>query len=51
MRTRLTNELYTLTGDFQRFAPETQVVVEGSLAEVSTCMQGTVLEVQRITRR
>jgi hypothetical protein len=43
--------LYTLTGDLQGFRPGNRVRVVGTLAEVSFCMQGTTLAVQRIERR
>jgi hypothetical protein len=45
------NALYTLAvGDLQ-YDPGTRVRVEGTIAEVSTCMQGTTIQVRSIERR
>ena len=41
-------ELYTLAGDFGDFRPGDRVRVEGRIAQASTCMQGTTINVQRI---
>ena len=41
-------KLYTLAGEFRGFRPGDRVRVEGRVAEVSTCMQGTTIEVSRI---
>ena len=43
-------ELYTLTGVTQGLEPGDDVVVEGTLAESSVCMQGTTVQVTRIER-
>jgi hypothetical protein len=40
--------LYTLAGDFRGFRPGDRVRVEGRIAEVSICMQGTTIDVRRI---
>ena len=40
--------LYTLSGDTQGFGPGDQVIIEGTIAEMSTCMQGTTLGLVRI---
>ncbi len=40
--------LYTLTGDVGDFDPGDSVIVEGTVAELSPCMQGTTIEVTRI---
>ena len=42
--------LYTLTGEVGTPAPGTRVVVEGRVAEMSTCQQGLTLEVREIRR-
>jgi LysM repeat protein len=41
-------ELYTLAGEFGDFRPGDRVRVEGRIAQASTCMQGTTIDVQRI---
>lgn len=51
MRTLLTNELYTLAGDTDGFAAGERVVVEGEIAEVSICQQGTTIAVEEIRAR
>lgn len=43
-------KLYTLTGDLKGFRTGDRVKVTGSIAEVSTCMQGTTLVVEKIER-
>ncbi len=43
--------LYTLAGDLAGFEAGERVRVEGAIAELSFCMQGTTLGVQRIERR
>jgi hypothetical protein len=43
--------LYTLAGDLKGFKPGDRVVVEGTVAEASFCMQGTTLEVKSIQRQ
>lgn len=40
--------LYTLAGDTGRFGPGDRVQVQGERAEVSSCMQGTTISVNRI---
>jgi LysM repeat protein len=40
--------LYTLAGDIRGFEPGDRVRVQGQRAQVSVCMQGTTLEVERI---
>lgn len=40
--------LYTLTGDLGGFGPGDRVEVEGTVAEMSICMQGTTLAVEVI---
>ncbi len=42
--------LYTLAGDTGRFRPGDRVQVQGKRAEMSICMQGTTIEVSRISR-
>lgn len=42
------DELYTLVGTFDAPAPGTRVVVEGTLAEVSTCQQGLTIAVREL---
>ncbi len=42
-------ELYTLAGDFAGPNPGDRVCVEGTVAEFSTCQQGTTIDVERIT--
>ena len=44
------DELYTLTGDLEGFAPGDRVRVEGRISRFSICMQGTTLTVERIER-
>lgn len=41
-------ELYSLTGDLGDLGPGDRVRVEGTVAEVSICMQGTTLQVQAL---
>jgi LysM repeat protein len=41
-------KLYTLAGEFRGFRPGDRVRVEGRIAEVSICMQGTTIDVRRI---
>jgi hypothetical protein len=41
---------YSLTGELGSFRPGDRVVVRGRVAEVSTCMQGRTLAVQRISK-
>src|SRR5262245_66287444 len=43
-------KLYTLTGDLKGFRPGDRVKVTGRIAEMSTCMQGTTLGVEKIER-
>ena len=43
--------IYTLLGDLKGFRPGDRVSVEGTRVEYSYCMQGTTLQVTRITRR
>jgi hypothetical protein len=43
--------LYTLLGDLGGFKPGDRVLVEGTPVAISFCMQGTTLQVTRITRR
>ena len=40
--------LYTLAGGTGRFQPGDHVRVRGTLAQVSTCQQGTTIRVQSI---
>ena len=40
--------LYTLTGDLAEFKAGDEVIVEGTLPEMSICMQGTTIQVARI---
>ncbi len=40
--------LYTLTGDLAEFKAGDEVIVEGTLPEMSICMQGTTIQVVRI---
>lgn len=42
--------LYTVAGDLEGFASGDRVRVEGRIAEMSFCMQGTTLTVERIER-
>jgi hypothetical protein len=42
--------LYTLTGDLKGFSIGDRVLVEGTLAQISFCMQGTTLQVRSISR-
>lgn len=41
-------ELYTLAGDLKGYAAGDQVWVEGAVAQISFCMQGTTIAVERI---
>jgi hypothetical protein len=43
-------KLYTLTGDLKGFRTGDRVKVTGRIAEMSTCMQGTTLGVEKIER-
>lgn len=43
--------LYTLAVADLQWGPGTQVMVEGTIAEVTICMQGTTLNVESIERR
>ena len=42
--------LYTLTGDLKTFKTGDRVTVTGTIAEVSTCMQGTTIAVTKIEK-
>lgn len=44
-------DLYTLTGELHNFQPGDRVYVEGTVATLSTCQQGTTINVRRIERR
>jgi hypothetical protein len=44
-------ELYTLAISDLEYGPGTEVRVEGTIAEVATCMQGTTIQVSSIQRR
>jgi len=48
MRAAPDDALYTLAGDTEGLEPGDAVTVEGRLAEVSFCQQGTTLEVVRV---
>ncbi|HEU0175638.1 MAG TPA: DUF5818 domain-containing protein [Blastocatellia bacterium] len=43
-------KLYTLTGDLKGFRTGDRVKITGRVAEVSSCMQGTTLGVEKIER-
>jgi Protein of unknown function (DUF5818) len=43
-------KLYTLTGDLKDFRTGAYVKVTGRIAEMSNCMQGTTLSVEKIER-
>ncbi len=43
-------KLYTLIGDLKGFRNGDRVKVTGSIAEVSFCMQGTTIKVEKIER-
>ena len=43
-------KLYSLTGDLKGFRTGDRVKVTGKIAEVSFCMQGTTLGVEKIER-
>lgn len=49
MREEKTNELYTLAGKLDSFHSGDRVKVAGTIAEVSTCMQGKTIAVDSIT--
>ena len=40
--------LYTLVGETEELEPGDRAVIEGTVAEASTCMQGTTLVVERV---
>ncbi len=42
-------QLYTLTGDLEGMAPGDNVCIQGRLAEISICQQGTTLSVEQIS--
>jgi hypothetical protein len=42
-------DLYTLAGETGRFGEGDRVEVEGTIAEMSICMQGTTIEVENIS--
>lgn len=44
----LDGALYTLAGDIDQFGPGDEVVVTGTKAETSFCMQGTTINVEKI---
>lgn len=44
------DRLYTLAGDIGDFRPGDRVVVEGTLPDMSTCMQGITVQVRSIRR-
>ena len=44
-------ELFTLIGDLERFGNGDKVVVCGTIAEISFCMQGTTLVVSYIGKK
>ena len=50
MRSLDDNKLYTLTGNLQGFKNGDKVEVTGKIAEVSICMQGTTITVDKITK-
>lgn len=43
--------LFTLSGNLHGFGPGDTVIVDGTIAEMSMCMQGTTIEIQGIERR
>lgn len=43
------DDLYTLTGEIGAYEPGDRVTIEGSITEVSICMQGTTIDVEKIT--
>ena len=50
MRSLDDNKLYTLTGNSQGFKNGDKVEVTGKVVEVSFCMQGTTIAVDKITK-
>ena len=50
MRSLDDNKLYTLTGNLQGFKNGDKVEVTGKVVEVSICMQGTTIAVDKITK-
>jgi hypothetical protein len=50
MREDRTNTLYTLTGNLKSFKDGDHVKVVGTIAQISTCMQGTTVVVSSISR-
>jgi hypothetical protein len=42
--------LYTLTGDLKKFKTGDRVTVTGTVAEISICMQGATIAVERIEK-
>lgn len=50
MRSLDDNKLYTLTGNLQGFKNGDKVEVTGKVAEVSICMQGITIAVDKITK-
>jgi len=50
MRSLDDNKLYTLTGNLQGFKTGDKVEVTGKVDEVSICMQGTTIAVDKITK-
>jgi hypothetical protein len=39
---------YSLAGDIRGFLPGDRVTVDGTIADMSICQQGTAIEVRRI---
>ena len=50
MRSKDDNKLFTLIGNLEGFKNGDQVQVIGKIAEVSFCMQGTTIAVDKITK-
>jgi hypothetical protein len=44
------DKLYTLVGDLKGARRGDRVVVEGTVAEVSTCMQGITIQIKKIEK-